>query len=129
MQIISLNTLVDVIRVHVPKARTLGELLLIDIDFVSFVSGARRNLVCTEIDKKLNSIIILMVKNCKNFQVLAGGRNGLPALSWTQKCECRLKYDTLMIAECLYMVYLFESGEANGLILVMQNRMLHHYTI
>ena len=30
-------------------------------------------------------------KNRKNFRFLSGGRNGLSALNWTKKCECRLK--------------------------------------
>ena len=38
-----------------------------------------------------HSLIRLMMKKCKNFRFLSGGRNGLPALSWTQKFESRLE--------------------------------------
>ena len=32
-----------------------------------------------------------MMKNSKNFRFLSGCTNGLPALSWPQKCETKLE--------------------------------------
>ena len=44
--------------------------------------------------KKLNTsivIIIMMMKNRKNFWFLSGCGKALPDLGWTQKCKCRLE--------------------------------------
>ena len=36
-------------------------------------------------------IIIMMMKNRKNFRFLSDCGKAFPELSWTQKCECRLE--------------------------------------
>ena len=41
--------------------------------------------------EKILKLNIIMMKNRKNFRVLSGCTNGLPALSWPQKRECRLE--------------------------------------
>ena len=44
----------------------------------------------------------------EEFPILSVGRNGLPALNWTQKCECRLEM------RCSVLVNLCESGEVTA---------------
>ena len=51
--------------------------------------------------------LIFMIQKSQEFQFLSGGRNGLPALSWTQKCECKIFY----ACQCLWTIYLLELGE------------------
>ena len=36
-------------------------------------------------------IVILMMKNCKNFHFLSGCGKALPELGWTHKCKRRLE--------------------------------------
>ena len=37
----------------------------------------------------------------QEFLFLSGGINGLPALSWTQKCECRIIFYVCVRYTCL----------------------------
>ena len=46
---------------------------------------------------------IFMIKNHKNFPFLDVCRIGLPALSWTQKCECRLEIRcSVLVSVCIW---------------------------
>ena len=47
--------------------------------------------MCHPYIESANALSDVDDENRKNFRFLSVGRNGLPALSWTQKCECRLE--------------------------------------
>ena len=85
LQIIRLNTLVDVLRVS--KAPTSGELLPIDKKNCKHLhterGGISSELILENKILKLN----IMMKNHKIFRFLSGCTNGLPALSWPLKHE------------------------------------------
>ena len=46
--------------------------------------------------------LMFMMKKLQEFPVLSVSRNGLPSLSWTQKCECRLKICFSVLVSVLY---------------------------
>ena len=43
------------------------------------------------LEKILKLIIIIMMKNLKNFPFLSGCGKAFPVHSWTHECECRLE--------------------------------------
>ena len=82
---ISLNTSVEVIRV--PKHVLQENSFRLIQHFISVCTRSRE--ISSEMGEKTLKITAL-IKKRKNFPFLSVGRNGLPVLSWTQKCECRL---------------------------------------
>ena len=67
------------------KAHFSGRMLSSGISDVVFASVYSEKIHL----KKMNTIII--IEKLQEFLVLSGSRNGLPVLSLTQKCECRLE--------------------------------------
>ena len=53
--------------------------------------------------EKILKLIIIMMKNRKNFPFLWGCGKALPALSWTYKCECRLH--SVLVSVCVQRVF------------------------
>ena len=84
-QIISLNTLVDVIRVPKHLFQVNSEHLHADRGDILF------ELILEKILKLIIIIIIITLKNRKNLSFLMGCGKALPAISWTHKCECILE--------------------------------------
>ena len=63
--------------------------------------GISSKLILEKIVKLI--IIIIMMKNHKNFPFLLGCGKALPALSWTYKCECRLEIGrSVLVSVCVW---------------------------
>ena len=87
LQIISLSTLVDVVRV--PKARTSGKYLPIDINFICIRSAEKSHL----------KGVIFMMKNRKNFPFCRSVELDFQHLAGPKNVSVDLNYDVLESGE------------------------------